>query len=120
MGTNIKTHLEEALQVILKEDQRNTANNVKITLGLFEDLTKNKLQIENWGNLTQQQFQNLNQFESNGIIKVLGVFLLAIKPKKRSLEEITKLQPFLCSIASDQLMISLFQNLLNLSTLNTP
>ena len=101
MATNIKTHLEEALTVILKEDQRNTKNNVKITLGLFENLKQNKLQIENWGNLTEQQLQNLNQFESNGIIKVLGVFLLAIKPKTKSLEEITKLQAFLCSIPND-------------------
>ena len=64
----------------------------------------NKLYIDNWGNLTEEQTQNLNQYESNGIIKVIGVFLTAIKQKNESLAEITKLQTFLCSIPNSQFM----------------
>ena len=61
--------------------------------------------------------QNLNQFESNGIIKVLGTFITGIKSKKVSLQEITKLQSFLCSIPNDQFMQQLMLNLLNISAL---
>ena len=50
----------------------------------------------------------MNQYESNGVLKVLGVFLAAMGSKSQGLSEVVKLQGFLCSIPGDQFMLPLY------------